>query len=95
MGHFTITLLNNSQWDVRFGYVFKKTLLFHFFKKNKLHNDKRKGYVVMNKSDQKEYRLLKTSDGKWSETEEAGFNIYNDETVMSIKEAIDDFEKDN
>jgi hypothetical protein len=95
MGHFTITLPNNSQWVVKSGYVFKKTLLLDFFKKNESHNYKRKGYVVMNKSEQKEYRLLKTPEGNWSDKEEAGFNIYNDETVVSIKKAIDELEKEN
>lgn len=95
MGNFIITLPNNSQWTVKSGCVFKKTSLLDFFKKNKSNNHKRKGYVIVNKSEQKEYRLLKTSEGNWSDKEEAGFNIYNDDTVVSIKKAIDELEKED
>ena len=93
MGHFIITLPNKSTWDVRSGYVQKKIALLDFFRKNKLHNDKRKGYIVMNKSEQKEYRLLKTFDGKWLNKDEPGFQAGNDETAISIKKAIDEFER--
>ena len=49
----------------------------------------------MNKSEQRQYRLLKTFDGKWFDKEEAGFQGGNDETGILIMAAIDEFEKIN
>lgn len=95
MGHFIITLPGNSKWDVRFGYVKRKVLFINLFRKNKLHSDTKKGYIVVNKQEQKEYRLLKTLDGKWLDKEEAGFQAGNDEIGIFIKGAIDEFEKHN
>ncbi len=93
MGYFIITLPNNSRLNVRFGYVTKKTSLINFFRKNKIHADKKKGYVITDESNQKEYRLLKTLDGKWFDKEESGFNTCNNEIAIHIKKAIDEFEK--
>jgi hypothetical protein len=62
MGHFTITLPNNQQGDVRWGTLRKKTTLLNLFKAKKPDNEIRKGYIVKvasADSDQKEYRLLK------------------------------------
>jgi hypothetical protein len=58
-----------------------------------LNNDKKKGYIIFNKSQQKEYRLLKNLDGKWLDRDEAGFQAANDETSIFIRKAIDEFEK--
>jgi len=92
MGHFIIQLPDNSEWNVRFGYVKRKNS-FVFFSKNKANNDKKKGYIIFNKSQQKEYRLLKNLDGKWLDRDEAGFQAANDETAIFIQKAIDEFEK--
>lgn len=90
MAHFTIHLPDHSEWDIRSGQVFKKT--FGFFKKKKA-EDSRKGYVVICKSNQKQYRFLKTPEGNWSDKSEAGFGNSNDETSILIKKQIDEFEK--
>jgi len=92
MGHFIIQLPDNSEWNVRFGYVKRKNS-FDIFIKSKLNNDKKKGYIIFNKSQQKEYRLLKNLDGKWIDRAEAGFQAANDETSVFIQKAIDEFEK--
>ena len=92
MGHFIIQLPDNSEWNVRFGYVKRKNS-FVFFSKNKANNDKKKGYIIFNKSQQKEYRLLKNLDGKWIDRAETGFQAANDETSIFIQMAIDEFEK--
>jgi len=45
MGHFIIQLPDDSEWNVRFGYVKRKNS-FGFFCKNKAINDKKKGYII-------------------------------------------------
>lgn len=91
MAHFTIQLPDSSGWDVRSGYVFKKTLFAFFSKKE----NGRKGYIIINKSNQKQYRFLKTSEGNWANKDEAGFEAGNDETGVLIKREIDEFERGN
>ena len=91
MGHFIIQLPDHSDWDVRFGHVFKKTA-FDFFRKKKAENA-RKGYIIVNRSNQKQYRFLKTSRGSWTDKDEAGFEAGNDETGILIKREINEFER--
>lgn len=93
MGHFTIHLPDTSEWDVRSGDVFKKEMAFGIFKKKKRRDGIRKGYVIINKSNQKQYRFLKTSEGRWADIDEAGFEAGNDETGILIKKGIDEFEE--
>ena len=91
MAHFTIHLPDNSDWDVTSGQVRKKTV-FGFFKRKKA-GDIRKGYIITSKSTPKQYRFLKTSEGNWTDKNEAGFEAGNDETSLLIKKQIDEFER--
>jgi hypothetical protein len=96
MGHFTITLPNNQQGDVRQGTVRKKSTLLNFLKGNKSDNEIKKGYIVKiepNSTEQKEYRLLKSKEGNWISEDDGGFQVTpDDEISLSIKKAIDNYE---
>jgi len=96
MGHFKINLPNNQQGDVRFGTIKKKSLFLDLFKSGKSKNEVKKGYIVRIEStpiEHKEYRLLKTNEGKWTYEDVGGFQVTpNDEMSASIKSAIDDYE---
>lgn len=96
MGHFTIQLPGNRQGDVRWGTIKKSSLFSNLFKKS--NTETKKGYIV--KIDpaspgHKEYRLLKTSDGKWTSEDSVGFLVTPDnEMTASIKTAIDNYESE-
>jgi hypothetical protein len=94
MGHFTIHLPNNQQGDVRWGTIKKKSLFLNLFKKS--NSEIKKGYIVKIEptiSGYKEYRLLKTMDGKWTSEDDGGFQVTpNDEMSALIKSAIDNYE---
>jgi len=96
MGHFTITLPNNQQGDVRWGTVRKKSIFLNLFKDNKSGNEIKKGYIIKvepTSTEQKEYRLLKTKEGNWTSEDDGGFRVTpDDEISLSIKKAIDDYE---
>jgi len=96
MGHFKITLPNNQQGEVRWGTIRKKSLLLDLFRKNRLNNDVKKGYLVIIESaskDQKEYRLLKTKDGQWTFEDDGGFGVTPDDQIsVAIRSAIDNYE---
>ena len=96
MGHFTITLPNNLHGEVRWGTIRKKSVLLDLFKFKKLDNDIKKGYIVNiepTSNEPKEYRLLKTMEGKWSSESHGGFRVTpDDEISTSIKNAIDSYE---
>ena len=92
MAHFTIQLPDNSGWDVASGQVLKKTVFVGFFGKKKT-GDVRRGYIITSKSTPKQYRFLKTSEGNWTDKNEAGFEAGNDETSLLIKKRIDEFER--
>ena len=96
MGHFTITLQNNQQGDVRWGTIKKKTLFLDLFKGKKLNNEVKKGYMVRIESpptEHKEYRLLKTKEGKWTSEDDGGFHVTpDDEISVLIRSGIDNYE---
>jgi len=96
MGHFTITLPNDQQGDVRWGTIRKKSIFLNLFKSNKSGDEIKKGYIVNVEStsaEQKEYRLLKTKAGDWTSEDDGGFRVTpDDEISLSIKKAIDNYE---
>ena len=96
MGHFTISLPNNQQGDVRWGTIRKKVLFLSLFRSNKLKNEEKKGYIVKVEpatKDQKEYRLLKAKEGEWTSEDDGGFRVTPDDQIsVVIKKAIDDYE---
>ena len=96
MGHFTITLQNNQQGDVRWGTLRKESTLLNLFKGNKSANEIKKGYIVKvasTSSEQKEYRLLKTKEGNWTSEDDGGFQVTPDDQIsVAIKKAIDEYE---
>jgi hypothetical protein len=76
MGHFTITLPNNLQAEVRCGTIKKKALFLDLFKTKKLNNEVKKGYIIKiepTSTKHSEYRLLKTNEGKWTCEHDGGF----------------------
>ncbi|MDH7461797.1 hypothetical protein QEG73_10930 [Chitinophagaceae bacterium 26-R-25] len=85
MGHFVISLPNNSEADVHFGTVRKKQFLsFRKILSGKWwHTESWKGYAVI--IDQKKYLLLKTMEGAW-------INENNDQECTYLQEKIDEFE---
>jgi len=96
MGHFTIALPNNQQGDVRWGTIRKKSLFLDLFRKNRLNNEVKKGYIVHIEpasTNQQEYRLLKTKEGEWLSEGDEGFRVTPDDQIsIAIKKAIDNFE---
>ena len=96
MGHFTIHLPNNRQGDVRWGTIRKKSLFPSIFRKS--NSEVKKGYIVKiepTSAGPKEYRLLKTKDGKWTSEDDGGFRVTpDDEMSASIKSAIDNYESE-
>ena len=55
-----------------------------------------KGYIIKiepTSTEQKEYRLLKTKEGKWTSEDVGGFQVsLDDEISTAIKGAIDNYE---
>ncbi len=96
MGHFTITLSSNQQGDVRWGTIRKKSLFLGLFRKSRLNNEVKKGYIVKIEpapQNQKEYRLLKTKEGQWTSEDNEGFRVTPDDQItVAIKKAIDHYE---
>ena len=96
MGHFTISLPNNLQGDVRFGTIKKKSLFLDLFKTKKSNDDIKKGYIVKiepTSTEHNEYRLLKTKEGKWTSEDVGGFQVSPDDELSAlIKSAIDNYE---
>ena len=96
MGHFTINLPNNQHGEVRWGTMRKKSILLSLLKRNKSGTEIKKGYIIMvgsNSNEHKEYRLLKTHEGKWTSENDGGFQVTpDDEITASIKNAIDSYE---
>src|SRR3954469_9231265 len=96
MGHFTISLPNNQQGDVRCGTIRKKTFFLGLFSNNKQYNEVKKGYIVTIEpatKNQVEYRLLKNEGGEWTAEDNEGFKVTADnETMLAIKKAIDYYE---
>jgi hypothetical protein len=99
MGHFTITLSNDMHGDVRWGTITKKSLFLDLFKTKKLNNEDKKGYIIRidaPSTEHKEYRLLKTNEGKWTSEDDGGFRVTRDDEISaSIKSAIDSYESEH
>jgi hypothetical protein len=97
MAHFTITLPNNLHGDVRCGTIRKKSFFLDLFKTNARQKEEKKGYIIKIEPaspEQKEYRLLKTMDGKWTTDDNEGFKVTADDTLsIAIKNAIDNYER--
>ena len=90
MGHFTINLTDGRLADVRYGTVKKKSSILSLFLKNKEKNETKTGYIVRfgdDKVTQKEYRLFKSIEGKWSQDVEGHRELDNE--LLSIRNAID------
>jgi hypothetical protein len=96
MGQFTIALPNNQQGDVRWGTIRRKALSLNLFRRNKLNDEAKRGYIIRISAatkDQREYRLLKTKEGKWTSEDIGGFQVTpDDENLRAIKRAIDEYE---
>ena len=95
MGHFTIHLSENQVVDVKWGTIKKKSLLTDLFRSRQSSNEVRKGYIVkINEAgESSEYRLLKTTEGKWTSEDAGGFQVTpDDELTASIKNEIDNYE---
>ena len=98
MAQFFISLPNNRQGNVRTGIKRKeeKTLLHLFMPWKKLNKEEKLAYLieVTPFDDIKEYRLLKTKDGRWLEPGEDKWLREGEDTInLAIKKAIDDYEK--
>jgi len=95
MGHFTITLPNNLNGDVRWGTIRKKSTFLNLFKSNKSDSYIKKGYVIKvgPANEQREYRLLRSKDGNWTSEDDGGFQLTPDDNISAeIKKAIDNYE---
>ena len=96
MGQFTIALPNNQRGDVRWGTIRKKSLFLDLFKKKRLDNEVKKGYIIKIEpasKNQKEYRFLKTKKGNWTSEDDGGFQVTSDDQIsIEIKKAIDNYE---
>src|SRR6185437_16639769 len=96
MRHFTITLPNNLQGDVRWGTIKKKSLFLDLLKFKKSNSEVKKGYIIRvepTTTEHKEYRLLKTMEGKWTSEDAGGFQVTSDDEISAlIKSAIDHYE---
>ncbi|MDI3319871.1 hypothetical protein [Pinibacter soli] len=86
MGHFVISLPNNSYADVHFGTVRKKQFLSlrNILSGKWWHTEKQKGYVVII-DQQKKCILLKTMEEEW-------INETSDEQSIFLQTKIDEFE---
>jgi hypothetical protein len=90
MGYFTIDLPENKKADVRWGTVFKKHFLLFGKRKPKSENEfPKKGYIihVPDSSGKIEYRLFRSSGGKWS-TDVDGKVEPEENLLIQIKNAI-------
>lgn len=90
MGQFTINLTDGRLGDVRYGTVKRKSSILSLFSKNKEKNETKTGYVVRlrdDKATQKEYRLFKSIEGKWSQDVEGQKEL--DSELLSMRNAID------
>ena len=96
MRHFTISLPNNLHGDVRWGTIKRKLLFLDLLKGKKLNSEVKKGYIIRvepTTTEHKEYRLLKTMEGKWTSEDVGGFQVTSDDEISaSIKSAIDNYE---
>jgi hypothetical protein len=100
MAQFFIKLPNNRQGNVRTGIQRKgqKTFLHLFMPWKKLNKEEKLAYIIeVNPVDDiREYRLLKTKEGRWLHAGEDKWLSEGDNRInLAIKKAIDDYENHN
>lgn len=100
MAQYFIMLPNNRQGNVKTGIrkKDKKRLMDVFFPSRQLNKEEKIAYIVEIEPvyDIREYRLLKTKEGKWLNDGEDKWLCHGDAAFHSaIKNAIDDHEKLN
>jgi hypothetical protein len=90
MGYFTLDLASGKRAEVRWGLIYKKTLSWHWVRR-----EAKRGYIVRVRpvnaapDEWREYRLLCTLDGLWLEQGEPGFApTPADELVRELRAAI-------
>jgi hypothetical protein len=107
MGYYVIRLSSGEQADVRWGMIFSKRLSLNPFRKRKPIDPKR-GYIVRvggsgeipagageaaSGSGYREYRLLRSLDGRWLDEGDKGFPpAQKDATTLELKAAILQYE---
>lgn len=97
MAQYFITLPNNRRGNVKTGIrkKDKKSFVDLFFPSKKLNKEEKIAYIVEVEPvyDLREYRLLKTKDGKWLNDGEDKWLCMGETAFNSaIKQAIDDYE---
>ena len=97
MAQFFINLPNNREGNVRTGVKRKeeKRLVHLFMPWKKLDQEEKLAYIIEVDpfDDIKEYRLLKTKDGRWLEAGEDKWLREGESRInLAIKKAIDDYE---
>lgn len=100
MAQYFITLPNNRKGNVKTGIrkKDKKSFIDLFFPSKKLNKEEKIAYIVEVEPvyDLREYRLLKTKDGKWLNEGEDKWLCLGEATFNSaIKRAIDEYETMN
>ena len=100
MAQYFITLPHNRQGNVKTGIrkKDKKSFMDLFFPSKKLNKEEKIAYIVEVEPvyDLREYRLLKTKDGKWlNDGEDKWLCMGEAKFNSAIKQAIDDYETMN
>lgn len=100
MAQYFITLPNNRKGNVKTGIrkKDKKSFIDLLFPSKKLNTEEKIAYIVEVEPvyDLREYRLLKTKDGKWLNDGEDKWLCLGEASFNSaIKQAIDDYETMN
>ena len=99
MAQYFITLPNNRKGNVKTGIRKKdKKSFIDLFSSKKLNKEEKIAYIVEVEPvyDLREYRLLKTKDGKWLNDGEDKWLCMGEAAFNSaIKQAIDDYETTN
>jgi fatty acid-binding protein DegV len=95
MAHFTITLPDQQQADVRSGKIRKINLnIRQLLRLSPVIKEENKGYIVKLAHGQQEYHLLKTIHGKWLRNREHPWIKEAEEPVTAaIRQAIEEHEK--
>ena len=97
MAQYFITLPNNRQGNVKTGIKRKETKSFInlFFPRKKSNKEEKIAYIVevLPMYDISEYRLLKTKEGRWLDSQEDKWLVEGEGALNAdIKRAIDDYE---
>jgi hypothetical protein len=100
MAQYFITLPNNRKGNVKTGIrkKDKKNFMSMFFPSKKLNTEEKIAYIIEVEPmhDMREYRLLKTKEGKWLNDGEDKWLCHAEPAFNSaIKKAIDEYETVN